>query len=55
VKLEAVHHEVRDDQQWHGSLHVNDERQKRRAQRGEPEADGSLDEAGGEDGGGGED
>ena len=52
AQLETVHHEVRDDQERHGGLHVDDERQERRAQRGEPEADRALDEGGDEDGGG---
>jgi len=50
AKLETVHHEVRDDQQRHGGLHVDDERQERRTQRGEPEADRPLDEGGEQDG-----
>jgi hypothetical protein len=50
AQLEAVHHEVRDDQERDRDLHVDGERQERRAQGREPEADRALDEGGEDDG-----
>jgi len=49
-ELKPVHHEVRNDQRRHGGLHVDHERQQRRAQRGESEPDRPLDEGGDENG-----
>jgi hypothetical protein len=49
AKLQAVHHEIRDDQQGHGALDVDREGQERRAQGRKSEADRALDEGGEQD------
>src|SRR5207249_3082713 len=51
AKLQAVHHQIRDDQQRHGALHVDGKSQERRAEGGESEADRALDEGGEQRGG----
>jgi len=53
TRLDPVHHEVRDDQDRDRRLHVEEERQERRAERGKAEADGPLHERGDENGEGG--
>src|SRR2546430_7990697 len=53
TRLDPVHHEVRDDQDRDRRLHIEEERQERRAERGKAEADGPLHERGDENGEGG--